>query len=106
MARNSLTIGLSNSILVKSGEVLGNLLPQRLPNIDCRIVKFKALRTNAKPVYIGGYNITIPSGSTAVAVGWPLYPGEETDWFYVDNLIRFEYVAENNTDSIVYFAFD
>lgn len=106
MARNSLNVSFAKSTVTKGGEILGNVLSQILPSISCRIVKFKALRSNAKPIYIGPSNLSVPNGTTNTTAGWPLYPGEETDWYFVDSLSRFEMIGENNTDSVVYVAYE
>jgi len=91
---------------VLSGELAGATTATQMPNIGCKLVKFKAVSTNPSMVYIGGSGVTKVDASTDATTGWELDAGEETPWFPVDNLSRFYRICDNAGDDLVYIALD
>lgn len=90
---------------VKSGELAGsanNSTPVQMPDIACKLVKFKARNDNAGNVYIGAGGVTVPNGSTDITTGFELDAGEESGWIPVDNLNRFYRVTDNAGDDLTY----
>ena len=91
---------------VISGEIQGGtIVPTRLPNIPCSMVKIKAMIGNGGNVYLGGENVTVPNGTTDQTSGYPLDEGDVLDWIPIDNLNKLYLICDNNGDDIVYIAF-
>lgn len=89
---------------VLNGELQGSATALQMPNVACKLVKFKALIDNAGNVYFGAAGVTIPNGTSDFTSGWLLDAGEETGWIPVDNLNRFYYICTNAGDDFVYLA--
>ncbi len=89
---------------VRSGELAGSLTAAQLPDVNCRLVRFKARDDNAGSVYLGGSGVTAPDGATDATTGFELNAGEETGWMPVDNLNRFWRICDNAGDDLTYLA--
>jgi hypothetical protein len=87
-----------------NGELAGSAVAVRMPDVPCKMVKFKAQTTNAGYVYIGGPGVTVPNGATDVTTGLELLPGDETGWIPIDNLNRFWRICNNAGDDLTYLA--
>ncbi len=91
---------------IHSGEVAGSLTAAQLPNVSCRLVRFKARDDNAGSVYLGGSGVTAPDGSTDATTGLELNAGEDSGWIPVDNLNRFWRICDNAGDDLTYLALE
>lgn len=89
---------------VLNGELQGSASALQMPNIACKLVKFKARNDNAGNVYIGKSGVTLPDGTTDTTTGFELDAGEETGWIPVDNLNRFYRICNNAGDDLTYVA--
>jgi len=89
---------------VLRGELQGSATALQMPDIDCSMVKFKAVNTNSGNVYIGGSGVTKPDGTTDATTGFELDAGEETGWLYIDNLNRCYRICDNAGDDLTYLA--
>ncbi len=89
---------------VRSGELKGSTTALQMPDIDCSMVRFKAVGTNSGNVYIGGEGVTKINGATDATTGFELDAGDETDWLYLDNLSRCYRITDNAGDDLVYLA--
>lgn len=87
---------------VVSGELAGSATALQMPNIECKMVKFKAQQGNAGFVYIGGAGVTKIDGTTDTTTGFELDASEETDWFPVTNLNIFYRICDNAGDDLTY----
>lgn len=87
-----------------SGELAGAVAATQMPDIDCALVKFKALSSNAGNVYIGGAGVTKPDGVTDVTTGLELGPGEDSGWLPIDNLKMLYRICDNAGDDLTYLA--
>lgn len=88
----------------KSGELQGSASALQMPNIICKLVKFKALLSNAGNVYIGASGVTKPDGTTDATTGLELGPGDESGWIPIDNLNRLFRICDNAGDDLTYLA--
>ncbi len=86
------------------GELAGSAVAVQMPDIACKLVKFKARSDNVGSVYIGGAGVTKPDGVTDVTTGIQLAAGEETGWLPVDSLNRFYRICDNAGDDLTYLA--
>lgn len=91
---------------VKSGELQGSASALQLPNIACKMVKFKARDDNAGNVYLGAAGVTLPNGTTDATTGFQLDAGQETGWIPIDNLNRLYRICDNAGDDLTYMALD
>ena len=89
---------------VLSGELQGSTTALQMPDIDCSMVKFKAVSGNNGFVYIGGSGVTKPNGTTDATTGFELDAGEETEWLYIDNLSRCYRICTGAGDDLTYLA--
>lgn len=88
-----------------NGELAGNLTATAMPNVPCKLVKFKAAYDNASRVYIGGAaTISKANGTTDQTTGFQLSAGEDTGWIPVDNLNRLYYITDAVGDDLTYMA--
>lgn len=85
-----------------SGELAGSATALQMPNVPCKWIYFKALRSNAGNVYIGVAGVTKADGSTDTTTGVELGPGEASPWIPVDNLNRFFRICDNAGDDLTY----
>lgn len=86
----------------KSGELQGSTSALQLPNIPCKLVKFKARDDNAGNVYIGISGVTKPDGTTDTTTGFQLDAGDDSGWIPVDNLNRLYRICDNAGDDLTY----
>lgn len=89
---------------VASGELAGSATAVQMPDIACKLVKFKARYVNTGKVYIGGAGVTVPNGTTDTTSGLSLNPGEETGWIPIDNLSRLYRICDSANDHLTYLA--
>ena len=89
---------------VQSGELQGSATALQMPDIDCRMVKFKAVSSNAGDVYIGGSGVTVVDGTTDTTSGFELGAGEESPWLLAYNLNIFYRICDNAGDDLTYIA--
>lgn len=89
---------------VATGELAGSATAVQMPDVDCRLVMFKAVFSNVGNVYIGTSTATLPDGTTDITTGYELIPGESTPWIPVDNLNRFYRICDNAGDDLTYVA--
>lgn len=89
---------------VQTGEIAGSTSAAQMPDIDCRMVKFKAVIGNPSNVYIGGAGVTVVDGTADATSGWELDAGEETEWIPVYNLNLLYYICDAAGDDLVYMA--
>jgi len=87
---------------VVSGELAGSATALQLPDIPCKMVKFKAVIGNAGNVYLGGAGVTVVDGTTDTTSGYELDAGESTDWIPVTNLNKLYRICDNASDDLVY----
>jgi len=87
---------------VASGELAGSVTAVQMPNVACRLVKFKAAVTNNGNVYIGGAGVTVVNGVTDITSGLELDAGEETGWLPVGNLNVFYRITDGAGDDLTY----
>lgn len=91
---------------VKTGELAGSLTAVQMPNITCRLVRFKAESGNAGNVYIGVAGVTVADGTTDTTTGYELAAGDSTPWIPVDGLSRFYRISNNAGDDLTYMALE
>ena len=89
---------------IVSGELAGSATAAQMPDIDCQMVKFKAVIGNAGNVYIGGAGVTVVDGTTDVTTGWELDAQDETGWIPVSNLNKLYRICDNAGDDLTYIA--
>jgi len=87
-----------------NGELAGSAVALQMPDLSCKLVKFKAAASNAGNVYIGGAGVTAPDGTTDVTTGLELTPRQETGWLPVSNLNLFYRICDNAGDDLNYLA--
>lgn len=97
-------VGVKSYTTVKSGELAGSATALVMPTVACKLVKFKAVNSNAGNVYIGASGVTVVDGTTDTTSGFELDAGEETGWLPVDNLNRFYRICDNAGDDLTYLA--
>lgn len=91
---------------VKTGELQGSATALQLPDISCRVVKFKARDDNTGNVYLGGSGVTKPDGATDTTTGYQLDANQETEWIPVGNLNVFYRICDNAGDDLTYIALE
>lgn len=74
----------------------------QLPDVECTIVKFKALSSNSGNVYLGGANVEVPDGITDEVSGLELAPGDDSGWLPIANLNLLYRICDNNGDDLTY----
>lgn len=89
---------------VASGELQGSATALQLPSIDCVLVRFKALASNAGNVYLGGAGVTVANGTTDTTSGIQIAPGDDTGWIPVNNLSLLYRICDNAGDDLTYLA--
>lgn len=89
---------------VASGELAGSATAVQMPDIACKLVKFKARYVNTGKVYIGGAGVTVPNGVTDTTSGLSLNPGEESGWIPIDNLSRLYRICDSANDHLTYLS--
>ena len=89
---------------VKVGELQGSATALQLPDVPCRLVRFKAAYDNAGRVYLGGSGVTKADGTTDVTSGLQLNAGDDTGWIPVLNLNQFYRICDNAGDDLTYLA--
>lgn len=89
---------------VKSGELAGSASAVQMPDVACKLVRFKAEAGNAGKVYIGASGVTRPDGTTDATTGLQLLAGDDTGWIPTDNLNRFYRISDNAGDDLTYLA--
>lgn len=87
---------------VATGELAGVTSATQLPDISCKLARFKASSGNVGGVYIGGVGVSKPDGTTDTTTGFELRPGEETGWVPIDNLNRLSRICDNAGDDLFY----
>lgn len=85
-----------------TGELAGATSATQMPNVACRLARFKARSDNAGSVFIGVSGVTAPNGSTDTTTGLELDAGDDTGWIPVDNLNRFYRICDNTSDDLTY----
>ena len=89
---------------IACGELAGSATALQMPSVACRLVKFKAVISNAGKVYVGGSGVTAVNGTTDVTTGLELGAGDETGWLPVGNLNLFYRICDNAGDDLTYLA--
>lgn len=89
---------------VHSGELAGATSATQLPDIDCVLVRFKALTGNVGNVYLGGAAVTVADGTTDTTTGIELTPGDDTGWIPITNLNLLYRICDNAGDDLTYLA--
>ncbi len=89
---------------VVSGELAGSAVALQMPDVACKLVKFKAVIGNAGNVYIGGEGVTAVDGTTDTTTGLELDASEETDWIPISNLNLLYRICDNAGDDLTYIA--
>lgn len=109
-AANGLDVDVTRAVVptglgtVASGELAGSVTAIQMPNVACRLVKFKAHYDNAGRVYIGGSGVTTADGTTDITTGLQLSAGEETGWIPISNLNLLYRICDNAGDDLTYIA--
>ena len=86
-----------------TGELAGSATAVQMPNIAARLVKLKAVASNAGNVYIGFNNsVSKPNGTTDGHTGFELAPGDDSGWWPIDNLNRLWRICDNAGDDLTY----
>ena len=104
MAVQQRDVGVKPYPTVICGELQGSAAALQMPNVACKMVKFKARSDNAGNVYVGGAGVTKPDGTTDTTTGFELDASEETGWLTADNLNRFYRICDNAGDDLTYIA--
>ncbi len=86
------------------GELAGSTSALQMPDVPCRLVKFKAQADNTGEVFIGGSTVSKIDGSTDITTGFELAASEDTGWILIDNLNRFYRISDAATDDLTYLA--
>lgn len=86
------------------GELAGSATALVMPDVPCRMIKFKARQDNAGFVYIGVSTVTAPDGTTDITTGYELDASEDTGWLLIDNANRFYRICDNAGDDLTYVA--
>lgn len=89
---------------IVTGELAGSTTGAAMPDVPCRMVKFKARLNNAGGVYIGNSTVTLPDGTTDGTTGFELNAGDDSGWILTDNLNRFSRRSDNAGDDLTYMA--
>ena len=97
-------VGVKSYTTVACGELQGSASALQMPAVACKMVKFKAVNSNAGNVYIGGAGVTVVNGTTDITSGLELDAGEETGWLTVSNLNVFYRICDNAGDDLTYLA--
>lgn len=97
-------VGVKSYTTIASGELAGSATAVQMPAVACKMVKFKAVNSNAGNVYIGGSGVTVVTGTTDATSGLELDAGEETGWLTVSNLNVFYRICDNAGDDLTYLA--
>lgn len=88
-----------------TGEIAGNTSATVCPTVACRLVKFKALYSNAGFVCLGFTSgVTMPDGTTDATTGFELGPGDETPFLPCANMNEFYRISTNSGDDLTYIA--
>jgi hypothetical protein len=88
---------------VQSEEKTGITTAEVFADAPCRMVKFLA-HPNTGRSAIGGASVTIPNRSDNVTGGYPLDPGDQTDWIPTDNASHFYAICAQAADSVIMFG--
>lgn len=88
----------------RSGEQAGSVTAKQLPDIACRLVTIKAVKSNVGNVYVGASGVTKVNGADDATTGYELAAEQETGWLPVDNLNRLFIICDNAGDDITYIA--
>lgn len=95
-------VGVEAADTVTSGELAGSATALQMPSVACKMVKFKAVNSNAGNVYIGASGVTVVDGTTDATSGFELGAGEETGWLTVSNINVFYRICDNAGDDLTY----
>ena len=90
--------------VVACGELQGAVAATGMPSVACRMVKFKAMATNAGNVYLGLAGVTKADGTTDTTSGLELGPGEDSGWLPCTNVNEFYRICDNVGDDMTYLA--
>jgi hypothetical protein len=87
-----------------TGVIQNGVSSRQLPNVECKEVLFKACSENKGRVFLGDRRVDIPEdgGVTNCECGFPLVPGESTEWIPIQNLSMVWFVCENAGDRLFY----
>lgn len=88
-----------------TGSLAGSVTAEQGPDIQCSMVNFKALASNAGKVYLGISGVTVAGATTTTTAGWELQPGDETGFLPISNLDDVYRICDNAGDDLVYIAF-
>lgn len=89
---------------IATGEIRCSTQAEKMPDIDCVMVKFKARSGNSGSIYIGGSGVTVPEGNTDITSGFELAAGDDSGWLSVENLNKFYRICSTNGDGLTYLA--
>lgn len=90
---------------VVNGELAGAVAAIQLPNIPCKMVRFKARYDNVGRVYLGGVaGVSKPDGTTDATTGFELNAREDTGWLPITNLNKLYRICDNIGDDLTYMA--
>jgi hypothetical protein len=91
-------------VAVVSGELAGSATVVQCPDVVARMVRFKAVGSNAGNVYVGASGATKVDGTTDTTTGLELAPGDDTGWMPCGNLNQFYRICDNAGDDLTYLA--
>jgi hypothetical protein len=87
-----------------SGAVMCGTVATQLPNVACKLVRFKARTANSGTVFMGTSGVTAAGTVTDTTSGLPLVAGDDTGWIPIDNLSRFFIISGGSPNVITYLA--
>jgi hypothetical protein len=87
-----------------SGAVMCGTVATQLPNIACKLVRFKARTANSGTVFMGTSGVTAAGTVTDTTSGLPLVAGDDTGWIPIDNLNRLHIISGGSPNVITYLA--
>lgn len=88
---------------VVTGELAGSATAVQMPDIESKLVKFKANADNAGNVHIGSSSsVTVAAGTTTTTAGLQLAAGDETGWLPIPNLSLLYRICDNAGDDLTY----
>lgn len=97
-----------NYTIIASGEIRGSTISEKLPDVPCALVKFKARSSNSGSAFIGFTSdtggLTVPEGNNDTTSGFELAPGDDSGWIPIDNLNKFYRICNTDGDNLTYLA--
>lgn len=88
--------------IVACGELAGSATAAAMPAKVCRMVRFKAVMSNAGNVYVGLAGVTVVNGTTDTTSGLELVAGDDSGWLPCSDLSDFYRICDNAGDDLTY----